>query len=156
MRSAREPDYQSLAELRYQIRRFLHFSERAARDAGLEPSQHQLLLALKGLPANVRPTVGALAERLHIRPHSAVELVNRLHHRGFVRRRRGNGGGDRRQVLLSLTAQGEKVLRALTFYHHEELLHAGPALIEALQAVLKEQRSRTKRMRRGTANVLAG
>ena len=59
-------DYQSLAELRYQIRRFLHFSEQAAREAGLEPRQHQLILTLKGLPAETRPTIGELAERLQI------------------------------------------------------------------------------------------
>ena len=71
-------DYQALAELRYQIRRFVHFSEQASRTAGLEPQQHQLMLALKGLPKGVRPRIGELAERLQIRHHSTVELVNRL------------------------------------------------------------------------------
>src|SRR5690349_13644789 len=99
-------DYQSLAQLRYQIRRFLHFSEQAARSAGLEPRQHQLMLALKGLPKGVRPRIGELAERLQIQHHSTVELVNRLAARGYVRRSRGDD--DRREVLLSLTAKGEK------------------------------------------------
>ena len=71
-------DYESLAQVRYQIRRFQRFSERAARAVGLEPHQHQLMLALKGLPQGVRPRVRELAERLQIQHHSTVELVNRL------------------------------------------------------------------------------
>lgn len=132
------PDYRSLAELRYQIRKFLHFSEQAARKAAIEPTQHQFLLALKGLPEDLRPTVGVLAERLQIRPHSAVELVNRLAKGGFIRRRRDDetASGDHREVLLQLTAKGERVLRELSQYHGQELQQAGPALIAALQAVL--------------------
>jgi len=99
-------DYQSLAELRYQIRRFVHFSEQAVRNAGLEPRQHQLMLALKALPKGVRPRIGELAERLLIQHHSAVELVNRLATGGYVRR--GRGDADRREVLLSLTPKGAK------------------------------------------------
>jgi DNA-binding MarR family transcriptional regulator len=135
-------DYQSLAELRYQIRRFVHFSEQAARKATMEPRQHQLLLALKGLPENVRPNIGALAERLQIEPHSAVELVNRLAKNGFVRRRRDGNGEDRREVLLNLTAKGEKVLRKLSLHHRTELRTAGPVLMTALQAVLKAEKPR--------------
>src|SRR5215469_17916712 len=78
-------DYQSLAELRYQIRKFLHFSEQAARNAGMEPRQHQLLLAIKGLSGDVRPRIGVLADRLQLRHHSTVELANRLAKRGYVR-----------------------------------------------------------------------
>ena len=85
-------DYQALAELRYQIRRFLHFSEQAARNAGLEPQQHQLMLALKGLPEGVRPRIGELAERLQIQHHSAVELINRLAAAGYVKRGRHEPG----------------------------------------------------------------
>src|SRR5579871_1979645 len=124
-------DYEALAELRYQIRRFLHFSEQAARGAGIEPRQHQLMLALKGLPAGVRPRIGELAERMQIQHHSAVELVNRLARGGYVRRQRG--GEDRREVLLSLTPKGEKVLRELSLHHREELRLQGPALIAALK-----------------------
>jgi DNA-binding MarR family transcriptional regulator len=127
-------DYASLAELRYQIRRFLHFSEQASRMAGLEPRQHQLMLALKGLPANVRPRIGELAERLQVRHHSAVELVNRLSAGGYVRRHRG--GEDGREVLLSLTPKGERVLRELSLHHRAELRMRGPALIEALRRVI--------------------
>src|ERR1019366_1622659 len=127
-------DYESLAELRYQIRRFLHFSEQASRRAGLEPHQHQLMLALKGLPTKIRPRIGELAERLQIRHHSAVELVNRLAAGGYVRRHRG--GEDGREVLLALTPKGEKVLKELSIHHRAELRMHGPALIEALRRVI--------------------
>ena len=87
-------DFESLAEMRYQIRRYLRFSEEASRAAGLEPRQYQLMLAIKGLPKNVRPRIGELAERLQIQHHSTVELVNRLAAGGYVRRHRA--GDDRR------------------------------------------------------------
>jgi DNA-binding MarR family transcriptional regulator len=131
-------DYESLAELRYQIRCFLHFSEQASRIAGLEPRQHQLMLALKGLPAEIRPRIGELAERLQIRHHSAVELVNRLSAGGYVRRHRG--GEDAREVLLSLTSKGEKVLKELSLHHRAELRMRGPALIAALRHVLHKSK----------------
>ena len=132
-------DYESLAELRYQVRRFLHFSEQAAREAGLEPRQHQLMLTLKGLPVRTRPRIGELAERLQIQHHSAVELVNRLAAGGYVRRHRG--GEDRREVLLSLTPKGEKVLRELSLHHKAELRMRGPALVAALKRAMQMGRS---------------
>ncbi len=128
-------DYRSLAELRHQIRLFTHFSEQAVRDAGLNPGQHQLMLALKGLPPHLRPSVGELAKRLQLRHHSTVELVNRLSSRGYVRRQRG--ATDRREVLLSLTIKGEKVLNELSLHHMAELRKAGPALISALQRIIR-------------------
>ena len=128
-------DYESLAELRYQIRCFLSFSEQAARAAGLEPRQHQLMLGLKGLPRNARPTIGELAERLQIQHHSAVELVNRLAAAGYVRRHRT--GEDQREVLLSLTPKGERVLRELSVHHRAELRSAGPALVKALHRAIR-------------------
>jgi len=124
-------DYESLAELRYQIRNFLAFSEQAARALGLEPRQHQLMLALKGLPPEVRPRIRELAERLQIRHHSAVELADRLAKAGYVRRQRA--GDDRREVLLALTRRGEQVLRELSLHHRAELRTAGPALVRALR-----------------------
>jgi DNA-binding MarR family transcriptional regulator len=133
------PSYQSLAELRYQIRRFLHFSEQAARKAGLEPRQHQLMLALKGLPKSVRPRVRELAERLQIEHHSTVELVNRLSTRGLIRRR--PAGEDRREVLLTLTPKGEKLLRELSLHHKAELRTQGPALVDALKRVIQANKS---------------
>ncbi len=128
-------DYRALAELRYQIRLFLRFSEEAARKMSLEPQQHQLMLALKGLPPGIRPTIGTLAERLQIQHHSAVELVNRLSAGGLVRRNRS--GEDRRQVLLGLTPKGEKVLRELSIGHKTELRSQGPALVAALERAMR-------------------
>ena len=132
-------DYESLAELRYQVRRFLYFSEQASREAGLEPRQHQLMLTLKGLPAGKRPRIGELAERLQIQHHSTVELVNRLAVGGYVRRHRG--GEDRREVLLSLTPKGERVLRELSLHHKAELRMRGPALVAALKRAIRTGKS---------------
>ena len=131
-------DYESLAELRYQIRRFLHFSEQASRKAGLEPRQHQMMLVLKGLPAGTRPRIGELAQRLQIQHHSAVELANRLATGGYVRRHRG--GEDRREVLLSLTPKGERVLRELSLHHKAELRMRGPALVAALKRAMQSEK----------------
>jgi DNA-binding MarR family transcriptional regulator len=139
-------DYESLAEFRRQIRRFVRFSERAAREAGLEPRQHQLLLALKGLPSNVRPKIAEIAERLQIQHHSAVELVNRLEAGGFIQRERGSQ--DRREVLLQLTPRGEKVLRELSLHHRAELRSQGPALLESLQELISDSRSPVTKKRR--------
>ena len=130
-------DYQSLAEVRYHIRRFLHFSEQASRAAGLEPRQYQLMLTVKGLPRGVRPRIGELAERLQIQHHSAVELVNRLESGGYVRRQRG--GEDRREVLLSLTPKGENTLRELALHHRAELRSSAPALLQALKRVVRRK-----------------
>ncbi len=132
-------DYQSLAELRYQIHRFLRFSEDASHNAGLEPRQHQLMLALKGLPPGVRPRIGELASRMQIQHHSAVELVNRLEASGYVRRQRAER--DQREVLLSLTSKGEKVLQQLSLHHRSELSTQGPELIAALKRVIQSNHS---------------
>ena len=127
-------DYAALAEFRYQIRRFLHFSEHAARTAGIEPQQHQLLLAVKGLvESEQEPSIGLLAERLQLQHHSTGELVDRLAERGLVSRSRAPA--DRRQVLIHLTARGEAELEKLTACHLTELRTNGPALVTALEAV---------------------
>jgi DNA-binding MarR family transcriptional regulator len=128
------PDYRTLAEFRYQIRRFLAFSERAARAHGLDAQQHQLLLALKGLPAGTPPTIGALADRLHVRHHSAVGLIDRLDQKGLVLRE--SDAADRRRVLVRISARGEAVLRKLTHLHQQELSSAGPLLLETLHTLL--------------------
>jgi DNA-binding MarR family transcriptional regulator len=143
-------DYQALAELRYQVRLFLRFSEEAARKMGLEPQQHQSMLALKGLPAETRPTIGTLAERMQLQHHSTVELVNRLSSEGLVRRSRA--GEDRRQVLLALTPKGEKLLRELSMGHKAELRTKGPALVAALELAMRP----TKGANRSAHNVLFG
>ncbi|MGA8143329.1 MAG: MarR family transcriptional regulator [Candidatus Acidiferrales bacterium] len=144
-------DYRVLADFRYEIRRFLNFSEQAAREAGIEPHQHQALLAMKGLPAGRKATVGVLAERLQIQHHSAVELVNRLERKGLIRRSRS--GGDRREVLLSLTRRGERLLKDLTLTHRAELRSAGPTLLRALTAALG-QSGRGGNSRKGKLRAL--
>ncbi len=124
-------DYQALAEFRYQLRRFLRFSEQAAREAGLEPRHHQLMLAVKGNPDAAGPRIAYLAERLQIQHHSAVELVDRLAKKGLITRSRG--GPDRREVHVTLTARGERLLRELTRHTRAELRSAGPALVATLR-----------------------
>ena len=136
-------DYQALAEFRYQIRRFLHFSEQAVQAAGLERGQYQLMLAVKGMPEGVRPRIRELANRMHIQHHSAVELINRLERGGYVQRERAQD--DRREVLLALTAKGERVLGELALHHHEELRSAAPSLVAALQQLMPEKEAREKR-----------
>jgi DNA-binding MarR family transcriptional regulator len=128
-------DYQALAEFRYQIRRFLHFSEQVVKQAGLERGQYQLLLAIKGIPADVRPRIRELANRMQIRHHSTVELVNRLEAGGFVHRARAQD--DRREVLLALTPKGEKVLNELALHHQDELRLSGPELVTALRRIMR-------------------
>ncbi|MGE5647943.1 MAG: MarR family winged helix-turn-helix transcriptional regulator [Acidobacteriota bacterium] len=127
-------DYRALSEFHYQIRRFLRVSEQAARQAGLEPQQHQLMLAIRGLPQGGEPTVSELAERLQVRHHSVVELIDRLEQRGFVARRRAER--DRRKVLVDLTAEGERMLLALNATHRMELQEAGPELVRLLSGLL--------------------
>jgi DNA-binding MarR family transcriptional regulator len=131
---APEPDYRALSEFRHQIRLFLTFSEREARDAGMEPQQHQLLLALKGLPEGYRPTIRVLAERLQLRHHTVVGLVDRLTTAKLASRRASEADG--REILVRITPRGEKALRALSLSHEAELAAAGPALVSALQALL--------------------
>lgn len=127
-------EYRALAEFRYQIRRFLNISEQAARAAGLEPQQYLLLLALRGLPEGKQATILTLAERLQLRHHSVVGLIDRLEKRGLVRRVRGKE--DRRKVLISLTARGEQILGNLARKRLAELRATGPELVRALGAVV--------------------
>lgn len=144
-------DYQALAEFRYQIRRFLHFSEQVVKKSGLERGQYQLMLAIKGMPAGTRPRIRELANRMQIQHHSAVELVNRLEAGGFVHRSRAQD--DRREVLLALTPKGENVLSELALHHHDELRTAGPDLVTALKRIMRGGRdnSRTGGARAGVA-----
>jgi DNA-binding MarR family transcriptional regulator len=126
--------YRQLAELRFQIRRYLQFSEQVARSHGLEPQQHQLMLTIKGLPESTLPTVSALANRLCLRHHSTVELINRLVERGSAVRKPSMH--DRRQVLVELTPQGEELLAKLIAHHDQELQTFAPDLLNQLQTLL--------------------
>lgn len=128
-------EYAALAELRHQLRRFLAFSESQARAVELEPRQHQLLLALRGLPRDITPTVGALAERLLLRHHTVVELLDRLERRRLVKRTRAED--DRRQARISLTPRGLDTLRRLSIAHRNELKTVGPELVTSLRRVLR-------------------
>ena len=128
-----QAEYESLANLRYVMRRFLRFSEKEALRFALTPQHHQALLALRGLPeGRERATVGALAERLQIRPHSAVGLVDRLVTQGLVERQ--IHGADRRQVFVVLTEAGRDRLEGLSKVHREELYRIGPEI----QAILTQ------------------
>ncbi len=143
-------DYARLADLRYQLRRFLGRREDAARSAGVEPQQYALLLQLKGLKGRRPATIGALAERLQIRHHSAVELVDRLVARRMVDRRRN--GHDGRAVEVTLRPAGEAVLRRLSLYSTAELRSDGPALVSVLRRLMRRQRrtaNGSKSQRRG-------
>ena len=133
-------EYRALAQFRQQIRRYLHFSEEQARRHGLEPQQHQLLLAIKGLPDDIQPTIGELAGRLQLKHHSMVELVDRSENHGYVTRTAGRD--DRRQVIVHLSRAGARILRQLSLAHRSELDTAGPALSAALRA-LRKTRSTT-------------
>ena len=130
-------DYQSLADFRYYIRAFLGVREKAARTVGLEPQQYLLLLQLKGLEGRKTPTIGALAERLHVKHHSAVELVDRLVARKLVARRRAHD--DRRQVLVELKPAGKAVLERLARHSLRELQTAGPALVDVLTRLIENR-----------------
>lgn len=123
-----ESDYHALAQFRYQIRQFMRFSETAAREAGLETQQYQLMLAVKAEPEP--PTMGRLADQMCIQHHSAVELVNRSEQNGLVRRVASES--DRRKVMLELTPRGEKVLRQLARHHRAALSTMAPMLVQAL------------------------
>lgn len=114
-----QSDFEALSEFRYQLRRFLKFSEDAAQSAGLTPLHYLVLLHIKGYPGQDYATIGQLAERLQIRHHGAVALVSRCEQAGLVTRTPGRE--DRRQVLVRLTARGESQLRHLAELHRNEL-----------------------------------
>lgn len=139
-------DYQALAEFRYQIRKFLTFSQQVARAAGIDPQQHQLLLAIRGLPEGIKPSIRAMAERLQIRHHSAVELIDRSVAHGLVERQRD--GVDRRQVTIRLTLKGERLLSDLSLHHRDELRTAGRELARVLRSIIRGGNGSPRRGRR--------
>jgi DNA-binding MarR family transcriptional regulator len=125
-------DYTALAQFRYQLRRFLSFSEAAADRAGLTPRQHQALLAIKGFAGKEPVSVGDLARYLLVRHHTAVELVDRMAKLGLLGRTADDA--DNRRILLKLTAKGEQKLRTLSKVHFEELQSASPGLTRILRS----------------------
>ncbi len=127
-------DYQALADLRYQIRRFLRTRETAARAAGIEPQQYLVLLQIKGVEGREPATIGALAERLQVSHHAAVQLVNRLARQGLVARSRD--GLDRREVAVALLPPGERLLRRLAGESIAELTTEGPLLVASLRRLI--------------------
>lgn len=127
------------AEFRYQIRRFLHFSEETARRAGIHPQQYQLLLAIRGLPRGQEARIGNLAERLQLEHHSAVELINRAERRGLVMR--AGDHNDRRQVIVHLTSSGETLLKKLAHRHRVEIKSVTPYMVKALQVLAKTEKT---------------
>ena len=133
----RRVDYWTLAQLRYHIRRFLRTREIAARAAGIEPQHYLVLLQLKGLTGKRAATMGTLAERLQLRHHSTVELVDRLVSRGMVRRRRDTR--DRREIVVELRPAGEAVLTKLALQSLRELRTEGPALVRILNRLISHR-----------------
>jgi len=142
-------DYRVLAELRYRIRHFLRESDAAARQAGLETQQYLLLLAVRGLPRDMKPTIRNLAERLGLKHNSTVELINRLQSRACVQRIRNPE--DRRCVLVSLLPRGQKLLEQVARQRITEMREGGVELVDAMTAVLGYKPRRRKSRKEGSA-----
>jgi DNA-binding MarR family transcriptional regulator len=132
-------EYRALAELRYLIRKFVRDGDAVAQAAGLEPQQYLFLLAIRGLPEGEDATIRALANRLALKHHSVVELIDRLELHGYVRRSRGRD--DRRRVLVSLLPRGEKLLEQVAQHRIGELRASGAAFVKAISALLENGRS---------------
>lgn len=133
---------ETLAEFRYALRQFLRFSEHAARRAGLSPQQHQLLLAIKGMPGRDWAVVTELAERLQMSHHAAVALITRAQRLGLVRRQRGLA--DRRTVEVRLTPRGEQTIAKLAAQHAAELGRLSRTLRERLEELSNRMVARTR------------
>ncbi len=131
-------NYEALAEFRYALRKFLAFSEEAASTAGLSPQQHQALLAIKGAPGIDWLSISQIADRLLIRHHTAVELVDRLAGLGLVARKADPSDG--RRIQVSVTKDGETALRELSSIHIEELKNIRPTLRKLLKQFETERR----------------
>lgn len=130
-------EYRKLSEFRFQIRRFLRFSEDAARGKGLEPQQHQTLLAIKGAPPGEQATIAFLAHRMQLAHHTMVELVDRVVEKGLAERKPSEK--DRRSTLVELTPQGSKVLAELSVLTYAEIQTKFVELMESLQRVLDDK-----------------
>jgi DNA-binding MarR family transcriptional regulator len=136
-------EYRALAELRYRIRLFLREGDAVAHANGLEPQQYLLLLAIRGLPEGEEATVRTLAERLVLKHHSVVELIDRMELHGYVRRTRGRE--DRRRVLVSLLPRGERMLEQVAMHRISELRSNGHQLVRAIEELLQHTRGTQRR-----------
>jgi DNA-binding MarR family transcriptional regulator len=143
-------EYRALAELRYRIRHFLREGDAKARAVGLEPQQYLMLLAIRGLPEDREATIQTLAERLALKHHSAVELVDRMETNGYVRRTRSRD--DRRRVFVTLSPRGERVLEQVAQNRISELRTSGEALVGAIEALLERDQRNVKNPKK-TANT---
>jgi DNA-binding MarR family transcriptional regulator len=124
-----DEDYRTLAAIRYALKRFMHFSEEAARSARLTPQQHQALLAIRAA-SNSSMSIGELSEFLLVQPNSASELVDRLSALGLVDRQ--SDDKDRRVMKIGLTTEAETMLLSLSVTHRDELRRLRPLLSELL------------------------
>ncbi|AIC31841.1 MarR family transcriptional regulator protein (plasmid) [Rhizobium etli bv. phaseoli str. IE4803] len=131
----RQEDYEALADLRFALRQFMDFSASAAQSEGLPVQQHQALLAIKGQRGGEAMTIGMLAERLIIAPHTATELVGRLSDAGLVERHADPT--DRRRQTILLTEKADKLLMRLSAVHLSEIRVMAPKLIELLLELQK-------------------
>jgi len=131
--TAPDPLLRTLAEFRYELRRFLHFSESAAESAGLHPQQHQLLLQVAGAPNGTAVTIAYAAERLGVRHNSTVELVDRSVREGLLTRK--TDPGDKRRAILHITQRGRQVLGRLSDEHARELNELAPRLERTLKHI---------------------
>jgi DNA-binding MarR family transcriptional regulator len=138
-------DYRALAELRYRILHFLREADATALQAGLEPQQYFLLLAVRGLPNGAKATIRTLAERLALKHNTTVELVDRLEKHRYVHRKRSPV--DRRCVLVTLLPRGKKLLEQVGRQRITELRGGGAALVNAIDTVLGRKRQRRGRKR---------
>jgi DNA-binding MarR family transcriptional regulator len=130
-----EREYRALGELRYLIRKFLQEGDVTAKQAGLEPQQYLLLLAIRGLPPGQPATISTLASRLSLRHHSTVELIDRMEAHGYVKRIRGRE--DRRQVLVALQPRGANLLEKVVEQRIIELRANGRSLVTAISSLLE-------------------
>lgn len=135
--SVTKQDYETLSAFRGELRRFLRFSEEAARTAGLSPQQHQLLLTIQGMPGRRVASIKEIAEHLQLRHHTVVGLIDRSAPLGLVLRT--PSPVDHRVVDVRLTETGEQVLRDLTIAHKEELARVG-AVWRRLAQILGDER----------------
>ena len=149
-RAIYDSEYAALAEFRFRIREFLRGSDSAAEAAGLEPQQYQMLLAIRGLPPHLKASIRELADRLRLRHHSAVGLIDRLEVGGYVRRSRGSR--DQRQVWVTLLPKGRRALERVVRQRLHELRGSGHALINALTSILKQSNTVAHSQRRVTGS----